>query len=98
LKPLFLNGLKKALHFSDNVGAKTLESDRSEVNIEYLPSYAPELNPIEPCWSHTKYGEMANFISQDVTHLADEVAHSLMANHRRPALLHAFFQPARLAL
>jgi hypothetical protein len=41
---------------------------------------------------------MANFISQDVEHLAAEVAHSLVAKHRYPDLLHAFFQHARLDL
>jgi len=68
------------------------------IHIEDLPAYAPELNPVEYCWSHTKYGEMANFIPHDVEHLADEVARSLLAKHQRPALLRAFFQHARLDL
>jgi hypothetical protein len=41
---------------------------------------------------------MANFIPQDVEALADEVARSLIAKHRRQDLLYAFFQHARLDL
>ena len=70
----------------------------TRIHIEYLPAYAPELNAVEHCWSHTKDGELANFIPQNVEHLADEVAHSLGTKHRRPDLLHAFFQHARLDL
>jgi hypothetical protein len=63
-----------------------------------LPAYAPELNVVEQCWGHTKYGEMANFISANVRDLADEVAQSLLAKHQRPDLLRAFFQHAKLRL
>ena len=70
----------------------------TRIHIECLPAYAPELNAVEPCWSHTKYGALANFIPQNVEHLAEEVAHSLVTKHRRLDLLHAFFQHARLDL
>jgi len=70
----------------------------ARIHVEFLPAYAPELNVVEPCWSHTKYGAMANFIPQDVEALADEVARSLIAQHRRQDLLYAFFQHARLDL
>jgi len=70
----------------------------SRIHIEDLPAYAPELHPVEQCWSHTTYGDMANFIPQDVAHLADEVARSLLAKHQQSALLRAFFQHARLDL
>jgi transposase len=70
----------------------------ARIHVEFLPAYAPELNVVEYCWSHTKYGEMANFRPQDVENRADEVARSLIATHRRPDLLYAFFQHARLNL
>jgi len=72
--------------------------DSTRIPIESLPAYAPELHAVELCGSHTKYGEMANFIPQHVEHLADEVAHALVAKHRCPDLLHAFLQHARLDL
>ena len=70
----------------------------TRIHMEFLPAYAPELNVVEQCWGHTKYGELANFIPQDIAHLADEVARSLIAKHCRQDLLYAFFQHARLDL
>jgi transposase len=68
------------------------------IHVEFLPAYAPELNVVEQCWGHTKYGEMANFIPQDIEDLAHEVADSLIAKHHRRDLLRAFFQHAQLPL
>lgn len=67
----------------------------TRIHLAELPAYAPDLNPVEQGWSHTKYGERANCIPQDVEERADEVARSLRAKHQRPALLRAFFQHAR---
>ena len=30
--------------------------------VEWLPAYAPDLNPVEMIWNHTKYGDLANFL------------------------------------
>jgi transposase len=70
----------------------------TRIHVEFLPAYVPELNVVEHCWSHTKYGEMANTIPHNVEVLAEEVAHSLVAKHCRQDLLHAFFQHARFDL
>jgi transposase len=69
-----------------------------QIYVEELPAYAPDLNMVDQAWGHTKYGEMANFIPRDLDDLADEVAAPLLAKQRRPALLKAFFQHARLDL
>ena len=42
-----------------------------------LPVYGPELKPVEVMWSHTKYGNLANFVPADVDGLAGSVRHSL---------------------
>lgn len=68
------------------------------MHIERLPAYAPELNVVDHCWGHTKYGEMANFIPHDINDLTQAVACSLIAKPRRPSLLRAFFQHAHLRL
>jgi transposase len=70
----------------------------TRIRAEFLPAYAPELNVVDHCWGHTKYGEMANFIPHDIDDLAQAVACSLIAKPRRPALLRAFFQHAQLRL
>jgi len=40
----------------DNLGAHKAERVRNaleaaQIAYRYLPSYSPDLNPIEPCWS-----------------------------------------------
>jgi transposase len=37
-----------------------VESLKGHVQIEFLPAYAPELNPSEYIWGHLKQHEMAN--------------------------------------
>ena len=66
--------------------------------IEWLPPYAPELNPVEQVWSHTKYGDLANYIPEDVAALADEVLASIHRTASRQSLLRAFFKHAELEL
>ena len=68
------------------------------VHVEFLPAYAPELNVVDHAWGHTKYGEMANFIPHDLDDLSHEIAAALLAKHRWPNLLRAFFTHARLDL
>jgi transposase len=65
---------------------------------EWLPAYAPDLNPVEASWSHTKYGELANFIPDDVAQLQDAVTASLEAKRTHQQLLRSFFKCSRLVL
>jgi len=69
-----------------------------DVVIEWLPGYAPQLNPQEMVWNHTKYGEFANYIPENIHVLRADVALSLHAKRRRPDLLRAFFHHAGLPL
>jgi transposase len=68
------------------------------LHIEWLPSYAPELNPVEPLWSQTKYTDLANFLPDDVQHLDDAVIEAIDDLRFRPHLLRSFFQSAKLRL
>jgi transposase len=36
---------------------------------EYLPSYAPELNPVEYLWGYWKHHALPNFCPDDLTEL-----------------------------
>lgn len=65
---------------------------------EWLPAYAPELNPVEQCWNHTKYADLANFIPHDVAHLHREVARSIRTQQHNQPLLRSFFKYAKLKL
>jgi len=80
-------------------GARRLvERFGSKVRIEWLPAYAPDLNPVEPVWSRTKYADLANYIPDDVRALACEVARSLDRTAGNQSLLRSFFHCAKLRL
>jgi hypothetical protein len=66
--------------------------------VEWLPGYAPDLNPVEMIWNHTKYGDLANFIPEDIDHLEEEVENSLALTRKMHALKKAFFAHSGLQL
>ncbi len=75
---------------------KTRYPDR--LDIEWLPAYAPELNPAEQVWNHTKYGDLAHFIPDHIEDLADAVLMSIAAQHHDNDLIRGFFKYAQLNL
>jgi transposase len=65
---------------------------------EYLPSYSPELKPVEQCWQVMKNVYMANFVPLSVEHLHEkalEVAQVINKDRKRLA---SFFLHAKLKL
>jgi len=66
------------------------------VDVEWLPAYAPELNPVEQIWNHSKYSQLANLICDNVGHLAQAVQDSLQIQSQQPHLLRSFFHWAKL--
>jgi transposase len=66
--------------------------------IEYLPPYAPDLNPVEHVWNHTKYGDLANYVPDDLLDLEIELKLSIDQTGERPELLRSFFHAAELEL
>jgi transposase len=66
--------------------------------VEWLPAYAPDLNPVEPVWSHTKYADLANFAPDDLAALEGAVVGSLTATRGQRSLLAAFVHAADLEL
>jgi transposase len=65
---------------------------------EWLPPYSPQLNPVEQCWNHTKYSDLANFIPDDLNHLHTEVFYSIEKQHHNQTLLRSFFKYVKLPL
>jgi transposase len=65
---------------------------------EELPSYAPELNPIEECWNHTKHADLPNFIPDDLDHLHAAVTEAITNQRDNQSLLRSFFQYSQLPL
>jgi transposase len=67
-------------------------------DFEWLPAYAPELNPVEQAWNHTKYADLVNFIPKHVQHLEKAVASAMTKQSRNQKLLRSFFKYAKLPL
>jgi transposase len=62
------------------------------LDVSWLPSYAPELDPVENIWSQSKYGDLANFVPENVSQLHDTL-HDLFQDYRHdPARLDSFFR------
>lgn len=66
--------------------------------IEWLPPYAPDLNPVEHVWNHTKYGDLANYVPDDLPDLEIELDRSIDRTRKRPELLRSFFHAADMEL
>lgn len=78
--------------------AKQLRRERRDIQFEWLPAYAPDLNPVEALWSHTKYSDLANFLPDDQHHLRRSVSRSINAKRRQKQLLRSFIHTAKLKL
>ena len=70
----------------------------TRICVEWLPAYAPELNPDEQVWNRAKYTDMANFVPRDRNHLGRTLANSLCDTRGSPSLLRSFFKHAGLPL
>jgi transposase len=72
------------------------------LRIEYLPGYAPELNPNEYGWAYLKGNPLANYCPHDVEQLhARAVSASREVARQQPLLrsfVHATGLPLRFAL
>ena len=66
--------------------------------VSWLPAYAPELNPVEMVWNHTKYADLANYIPEDVQDLYQAITASLDNTRTQSRLIRSFFQYAGLDL
>ena len=68
------------------------------VVIEWLPAYAPDLNPDEQVWQRAKYVELANFIPEDVDELEAALDGAMERTGSQLSLLRSFFDHAGLPL
>jgi putative transposase len=66
------------------------------LTIEYLPAYAPDLNPVESLWSQLKYAGLANYAPWDVWELDGVAREHLGRIGGNRQLLRAFWDHAEL--
>jgi len=65
---------------------------------EWLPAYAPELNPVEQLWKHSKYTDLANHTPNDKYELYLDVHDSLDRQRTAGRLLRSYFHHAGLKI
>jgi transposase len=75
-----------------------LERLNGAIQIERLPGYAPELNPVEYIWGYLKQHELANLCAKDFAQLTEFARKRLQSMQRRTTLVTAFWQQAELPL
>src|SRR6202007_2040078 len=73
-----------------------IREQRGRLWVEFLPGYAPELNPVEYLWAHWKQHELPNFCPQNFGQLSHYARRALRRMRKRPTLLIAFWRQAEL--
>ena len=68
------------------------------IEVEELPPYAPELNPVDYVWSYVKYGRLANYCPHHLAELRQSVTTELTRVAGQPRLLRALFSRTGLSL
>ena len=94
--PLLIVWDRLPAHRSRLVG-EFLDSPGGLIAIEYLPPYAPELNPVEYLWGYWKQHQLPNVCARDLWHLNDRARQTLRRIRRRPRLITAFWKQSSLA-
>lgn len=77
-------------------GIRRFLAKHPRLHIEFLPPYAPELNPVEYAWSWLKMNPLANRCAQDIDDLTDaatDATHQMVSSQR---LLTGFFHATKL--
>lgn len=72
--------------------------DAPRIMVEWLPSYAPELNPAEQLWNNGKRVDLANLAPANRDDLRGHVRRSLIRQRCRPNLLASAFDHAGIPL
>ena len=66
------------------------------IELERLPAYAPELNPVEYLWGYWKQHELPNFCPKTFAELSYHAVRALKRMRCRPRLITAFWKQAEL--
>jgi transposase len=96
-KPLVVIWDRGPMHQGDPI-EELLDHWQGRLAIEPLPSYSPQLMPVEYLWRCLKHGRVCNFGPHDVHQLHRAVLHELNDIARNSALLHSFVYLSDLPL
>lgn len=68
------------------------------IHLEFLPRYAPDLNPAEFVWGHLKDTDLRNLVSRDLEEIHENFHLAVARIRHKPHLLQSFFGAAGLPL
>jgi putative transposase len=92
--PIFLIWDNAKIHKSKAIRAFLAKHPRMSMN--FLPTYAPELNPVEALWSYLKYGHLANVSAHDFDELFDRICNVLIPAKHNQKILQSFWKATPL--
>jgi transposase len=75
-----------------------LTGQRHWLQVEYLPAYAHDLDPVEGLWANLKGVELANLTCDTVAEVLAAAQQGVARVRREPALLFSFLQYCGLDL
>jgi len=96
-RPVILLWDRLPAHRSRRV-AQALAQHRKWLRIEWLPCYAPELNPVEPLWNHLDSTTLANTPVDDLATLCRRVRAGVQRVGRKAVLTRGFLKYTGLFL
>ena len=73
-----------------------IELSEGHIATEYLPPYAPELNPVEYIWAYWKQHELPNVCPKDYWELDQRARKALRRMRRKPRWIAAFSKQSAL--
>ena len=77
---------------------KKLLRENPSIDVEPLPPYAPELNPVDYVWSYVKWSRLANYCPLDLAELRTTLIAEMTQIGKQPKLLRSLFLGTGLTL
>ena len=94
-RPLLLACDRLQAHRS---AVRHLQEDCAWLHVEWLPGYAPDLDPVESVWNQSKYGDLANRVPEDIFELHETLDQLFQDYRHDPARLNSFFDAMHLSI
>jgi len=93
--PVLLVWDRLAAHVSRHT-REWIHTQRHWLQVEWLPPYAPELNPVERLWGHLQATRLGNYIPDDLAQLESQVRRGVRQVRGQDDLPFAFLKHSGL--
>ncbi len=86
------------LNVHRGAAVKAFIRKRARIRVEELPTYAPDLNPVEAMWGHGKGCKLANYCPDSVEELAETAHEKFTEYQHQQNLLKSFVRQTKLPI